>query len=93
MLLTEPFLLQALKERARKKKPKVNEIKAGSVIENVSQTRMLEETALSSETPHSTLAAVKGPPVPLIEEDKNTNNTSASQVRSTSLHPLFYTTI
>ncbi|KAG7160358.1 Dopamine D2-like receptor-like [Homarus americanus] len=63
----------ALKERARKKKPKVSEIKAGSVIENVAQTRMLAETTLGSE--------VNLPPAKstLIEEDKNTNNTSNSQ--------------
>ncbi|KAK7007052.1 7 transmembrane receptor (rhodopsin) [Halocaridina rubra] len=66
----------ALKERARKKKPKQSDIKPGSVIENVAQTRMLAETTLGTEPP---------PPVPptkstaLIEEDKNTNNTSNSQ--------------
>nr|AOG14374.1 dopamine receptor subtype alpha-2R [Cancer borealis] len=72
-------IFKALKERARKKKPKVSEIKAGSVIENVTQTRMLAETALSSETSHQTGAAGKGPPPPIIEEDRNTNNTSNSQ--------------
>ncbi|KAK8388201.1 hypothetical protein O3P69_020232 [Scylla paramamosain] len=71
-------IFKALKERARKKKPKVSEIKAGSVIENVTQTRMLE-TALSSEASHAAPAPAKGPPAPLIEEDRNTNNTSNSQ--------------
>ncbi|XP_053633231.1 dopamine D2-like receptor isoform X2 [Cherax quadricarinatus] len=67
-------IFKALKERARKKKPKVTEIKAGSVIENVAQTRMLAETTLGRE--------VNMPPAKsatLVEEDKNTNNTSNSQ--------------
>lgn len=88
--LTHSLSSQALKERARKKKPKVSEIKAGSVIENVNQTRMLAETALSSEATHQTLAPpAKGPPTPLIEEDRNTNNTSNSQVRPATLLPFF----
>ena len=66
----------------------MSEIKAGSVIENVTQTRMLAETALSSETSHQTGAAAKGPPPPIIEEDRNTNNTSNSQVRLVTLYSL-----
>lgn len=67
-------IFKALKERAKMKKPKVSEIKAGSVIENVAQTRMLAETTLGTE--------VALPPTKssaLIDEDKNTNNTSNSQ--------------
>lgn len=57
------------------KKPKVSEIKAGSVIENVAQTRMLAETTLGTEV---ALPPTKS--TALIDEDKNTNNTSNSQV-------------
>ncbi|XP_069160172.1 dopamine D2-like receptor [Procambarus clarkii] len=67
-------IFKALKERARKKKPKATEIKAGSVIENVAQTRMLAETTLGTEVNLPTAKAAT-----LIEEDKNTNNTSNSQ--------------
>ncbi|XP_063587862.1 dopamine D2-like receptor [Penaeus indicus] len=67
-------IFKALKDRARKKKPKVSEIKAGSVIENVAQTRMLAETTLGTEM---VLPPAKS--TDLIEEDKNTNNTSNSQ--------------
>ncbi|MPC87614.1 hypothetical protein E2C01_082482 [Portunus trituberculatus] len=37
------------------------------------------ETALSSEASHAPPAPAKGLPPPLIEEDRNTNNTSNSQ--------------
>lgn len=67
-------IFKALKERARKKKPKQSEIKAGSVIENVAQTRKLAETTLGTEVPPPANKSTV-----LIEEDKNTNNTSNSQ--------------
>ncbi|XP_068235788.1 dopamine D2-like receptor [Palaemon carinicauda] len=67
-------IFKALKERARKKKPKQSDIKAGSVIENVAQTRKLAETTLGTEVPPPANKSTV-----LIEEDKNTNNTSNSQ--------------
>ncbi|KAK3853196.1 hypothetical protein Pcinc_040251 [Petrolisthes cinctipes] len=69
-------IFKALKERARKKKPKMNEIKAGSVIENVAQTRVLAETNLGSEQqahPPTTKSTA------LVEEERHTTSNSQDE--------------
>jgi dopamine D2-like receptor len=67
--------LQALRNRARKakaaRKPNLADIKPGSVIENIAQTRRLAETTLGP-----SLAA----PSSGMEEERPTNTGSGSQV-------------
>jgi dopamine D2-like receptor len=67
--------LQALRNRARKakaaRKPNLADIKPGSVIENIAQTRRLAETTLGP----SLVAPSSG-----MEEERPTNTGSGSQV-------------
>jgi dopamine D2-like receptor len=69
------ILYQALRNRARKakaaRKPNLGDIKPGSVIENIAQTRLLAETTLGP-----TLTA----PSSGMEEERPTNTGSGSQV-------------
>ncbi|CAL4129720.1 unnamed protein product, partial [Meganyctiphanes norvegica] len=68
-------IFKALNERAKKKKkPKPKDIVAGSVIENVAQTKKLAETTLGGKPTTTTSVETN-----VVEEDKNTNNTSNSQ--------------
>jgi hypothetical protein len=68
-------VFQALRNRARKakaaRKPNLADIKPGSVIENIAQTRRLAETTLGP-----TLVA----PSSAMEEERPTNTGSGSQV-------------
>jgi dopamine D2-like receptor len=68
-------MFQALRNRARKakaaRKPNLADIKPGSVIENIAQTRRLAETTLGP-----TLVA----PSSGMEEERPTNTGSGSQV-------------
>lgn len=69
------IMFQALRNRARKakaaRKPNLADIKPGSVIENIAQTRRLAETTLGP-----TLMA----PSSGMEEERPTNTGSGSQV-------------
>jgi dopamine receptor D2 len=76
--------VQALRVRARKqraaRKPNLGEIKPGSVIENMAQTRRLAETALVG----AGVSAALPPPSSAsltLEDDKPTNTGSGSQVK------------
>jgi len=76
--------VQALRTRARKqraaRKPHLSEIKPGSVIENMAQTRRLAETALVGAGVSATLPPPSSASLTL-EDDKPTNTGSGSQVR------------
>jgi hypothetical protein len=81
------LLSQALRTRARKqraaRRPHVGEIKPGSVIENLAQTRRLAETALvgvgvsADAVPPPTCSLQES----TLEDDKPTNTGSGSQVK------------
>jgi len=74
-----PVLFQALSSRARKaraaRKPQMSELKSGTVIENLAQTRRLAETALGAAS--SVAPATSSG----LEEERPTNTGSGSQVR------------
>jgi hypothetical protein len=69
------IMFQALRNRARKakaaRKPNLSDIKPGSVIENIAQTKRLAETTLGP-TPVA--------PSSVMEEERPTNTGSGSQV-------------
>lgn len=75
--------VQALRVRARKqraaRKPHLGDIKPGSVIENMAQTRRLAETALVGAGVSATLPPPSTASLTL-EDDKPTNTGSGSQV-------------
>ena len=75
--------VQALRVRARKqraaRKPHLGDIKPGSVIENMAQTRRLAETALVGAGVSTTLPPPSTASLTL-EDDKPTNTGSGSQV-------------